>query len=57
MKDIGFDAAYIFKYSPRTNTEAEKLADDVERKEKEKRHKTILDLQKEISNKNKCLRR
>ena len=57
VKDIEFDAAYIFKYSPRPHTEAEKLADDVERKEKEKRHKTILDLQRGISNKNKCLER
>jgi tRNA-2-methylthio-N6-dimethylallyladenosine synthase len=57
VKDIEFDAAYIFKYSPRPHTEAEKLADDVERKEKEKRHKTILDAQKDISNKKKCLKK
>jgi tRNA-2-methylthio-N6-dimethylallyladenosine synthase len=57
VKDIEFDAAYIFKYSPRPHTEAEKLVDDVERKEKEKRHKTILDLQRDVSNKKKCLER
>ena len=57
VKDIEFDAAYIFKYSPRPHTEAEKLADDVERKEKEERHKTILDAQKDISNKKKCLKK
>ncbi len=57
VKDIEFDAAYIFKYSPRPHTEAEKLVDDVQRKEKEKRHKTILDTQKDISNKKKCLRK
>jgi len=57
VKDIEFDAAYIFKYSPRPHTEAEKLADDVERKEKEKRHKSILDAQKDISNKKKCLKK
>lgn len=49
LKDTGFDSAYIFKYSPRPYTQAANLADDVEKKEKEKRHKTILDLQKEIS--------
>ena len=57
VKDIEFDAAYIFKYSPRPHTEAEKLADDVQRKEKEKRHKTILDAQKDISNEKKCLKK
>jgi tRNA-2-methylthio-N6-dimethylallyladenosine synthase len=49
IKEIQFDAAYIFKYSPRPNTEALKYADDVTREEKEKRHKLTLDLQKEIS--------
>ncbi|MFH0913315.1 MAG: tRNA (N6-isopentenyl adenosine(37)-C2)-methylthiotransferase MiaB [Candidatus Omnitrophota bacterium] len=56
-KRIGFDAAYIFKYSTRPHTEAEKLADDVDRAEKARRHKLILDLQKSISNKKKCLKR
>ncbi len=51
VKDIRFNAAYIFKYSPRPHTEASKLADTVEKEEKEKRHKLILELQKEISNK------
>ena len=46
-----FNAAYIFKYSPRPHTEAAKMADDVERQEKEKRHAKILELQREISNK------
>jgi len=46
-----FNAAYIFKYSPRPHTEAAKMADDVERQEKEKRHNKILELQKGISNK------
>jgi tRNA-2-methylthio-N6-dimethylallyladenosine synthase len=54
VKNIQFDAAYIFKYSPRPHTEAEKLPDDVARKEKEQRHKIILDLQKGISAKKKC---
>jgi len=50
VKEIQFDAAYIFKYSPRPNTEAEKLLDDVPKKEKERRHSLILELQKKISN-------
>ncbi len=57
VKEAGFDAAYIFKYSPRPNTEAIKMNDDVEVKEKQRRHKLILDLQKEISRKKKCLKK
>ncbi len=57
VNDIKFDAAYIFKYSPRPHTEAERLVDDVDKKEKERRHKIILDLQKDISNKKKCLKK
>ncbi len=49
VKDIGFDGAYIFKYSTRPHTEAQKLIDDVPKQEKERRHKIILDLQKGIS--------
>ena len=48
---VKFNAAYIFKYSLRPNTEAEKLADMLSKEEKEKRHKKILDLQRRISNK------
>jgi len=57
VKDIEFSAAYIFKYSPRPHTESEKLTDDVDKKEKERRHGIVLDLQKDISNKKKCLKR
>ncbi|TRZ94697.1 tRNA (N6-isopentenyl adenosine(37)-C2)-methylthiotransferase MiaB, partial [bacterium] len=46
VKKAEFNAAYIFKYSPRPGTIAAKMADDVDRLEKEKRHKKILDLQK-----------
>ncbi|MCX5695291.1 MAG: tRNA (N6-isopentenyl adenosine(37)-C2)-methylthiotransferase MiaB [Candidatus Omnitrophica bacterium] len=49
VKAVRFNAAYIFKYSPRPQTQAFKMADTVEKKEKEKRHKLILELQKEIS--------
>lgn len=49
LKQIEFDFAYIFKYSPRPHTKAEDLIDDVPQKEKERRHKILLDLQKDIS--------
>jgi tRNA-2-methylthio-N6-dimethylallyladenosine synthase len=48
MKKIKFDAAYIFKYSPRPGTAADKLKDDVPVKEKQKRHRVLLDLQKAL---------
>jgi len=51
IEKIGFNAAYIFKYSPRPYTAAEKFADLLTKEEKEKRHKKILDLQRRISNK------
>ncbi|MGE5197535.1 MAG: tRNA (N6-isopentenyl adenosine(37)-C2)-methylthiotransferase MiaB [Deltaproteobacteria bacterium] len=51
VDQIQFDVAYIFKYSPRPHTEAERLNDDVPRPDKEKRHKLILDLQRQISKK------
>ncbi|MDD4979663.1 MAG: tRNA (N6-isopentenyl adenosine(37)-C2)-methylthiotransferase MiaB [Candidatus Omnitrophica bacterium] len=54
VKDVGFNAAYIFKYSPRPHTQAENFLDDVDKQEKEKRHRLILELQKEISRKKQC---
>ncbi len=53
VEDVQFNSAYIFKYSPRPNTEAARLSDDVPTAEKERRHRLILDLQKEISLKKK----
>jgi tRNA-2-methylthio-N6-dimethylallyladenosine synthase len=52
VEDIQFDAAFIFKYSPRPNTEAARMADDVPKEEKERRHALILELQKKISKNN-----
>jgi tRNA-2-methylthio-N6-dimethylallyladenosine synthase len=52
IKDVEFEAAFIFKYSTRPNTEAAKMNDDIEKKEKERRHRLILDLQRAISKKN-----
>ncbi len=54
VKEVQFDAAYIFKYSPRPNTQAEKLGDGVPKNEKESRHALILELQKKISKSKKC---
>ena len=53
IEKVEFDAAYIFKYSPRPNTQALKLKDDVPRAEKERRHALILELQRKISRKKK----
>jgi len=52
-RNIEFNAAYIFKYSTRAHTEAEKLVDDVTKEEKERRHKIVLELQKSISKRKK----
>ncbi|OGS22087.1 MAG: tRNA (N6-isopentenyl adenosine(37)-C2)-methylthiotransferase MiaB [Elusimicrobia bacterium RIFOXYA2_FULL_39_19] len=44
INKIGFDFTYVFKYSPRSKTEAFKLKDDVTKEKKEKWHKELLDL-------------
>ena len=49
VKDIQFNAAYIFKYSVRAGTHAAGMPDDVCLEEKERRHRLILELQKGIS--------
>jgi len=54
VKDVGFAAAYIFKYSPRPHTAAAKMGDDVPQEEKERRHALILNLQKKISKNKQC---
>jgi len=51
VSKVGFNSAYIFKYSPRPKTEAAKIAEDLSRKDKENRHTKLLDLQRSISNK------
>ncbi len=48
MKEIKFDLAYIFKYSPRPGTGAARLKDSIPEDTKKKRHKILLDLQREI---------
>jgi tRNA-2-methylthio-N6-dimethylallyladenosine synthase len=49
MAGIGFDSAFIFKYSPRPGTEAAGWADDVPRPVKEARHQELLRLEEGIS--------
>ena len=51
VRQVEFNAAFIFKYSPRPNTEAIRMADGVEKKERERRHALVLELQKKISKK------
>lgn len=51
VRDISFDGAYIFKYSPRPFTKAATFKDDVPKEEKQRRHALLLETQKEISRK------
>ena len=49
MEEVRFRFAYIFKYSPRSDTGAFQREDDVPEEEKKRRHRMLLDLQKEIN--------
>jgi len=49
VEKVKFDDLFVFKYSPRPKTIASKFLETVSQKEKEKRHKIILDLQDKIS--------
>ncbi|MCK4248498.1 MAG: tRNA (N6-isopentenyl adenosine(37)-C2)-methylthiotransferase MiaB, partial [Candidatus Omnitrophica bacterium] len=49
MRDIEFDSAFIFKYSPRPHTAAAKLEDDVSAKVKLARNHKLLEVQEKIS--------
>lgn len=54
VKEAEFNAAFIFKYSPRPHTTAAGMPDDVAKEEKERRHRLVLELQKKISMDKKC---
>ncbi len=54
VEQVKFKYAFIFKYSPRFKTKAAEMADDVPEEVKSRRHKELLDLQKEISASIKC---
>jgi len=49
FKTIGFDIAYVAKYSPRSGTAAFHLKDDISREEKNCRHKILIKLTKHPS--------
>lgn len=49
MKKVGYDGAYMFKYSPREGTKAFEMNDDVPEELKAKRLSEIIDLQHQIS--------
>jgi tRNA-2-methylthio-N6-dimethylallyladenosine synthase len=54
VKELQFDAAYIFKYSLRPFTKAAGFKDDVSLEEKERRHALLLELQRSILSSKKC---
>ena len=49
LAEIRFEGAFIFKYSPRAQTPAYKLKDDVPNEIKESRHSALLQFQEQIS--------
>lgn len=49
MRQVRYDGAYMFKYSPREGTKAFKMEDDVAEEIKSKRLQEIVDLQQQIS--------
>jgi tRNA-2-methylthio-N6-dimethylallyladenosine synthase len=49
FKEIKFDMAYIAQFSPRPGTAAEKMKDDVSKKEKERRWKILTEVLKETA--------
>lgn len=49
MREVKYDGAYMFKYSPREGTKAFKMDDDVPEEIKSKRLQEIIDLQQKIS--------
>ncbi|MBU1086077.1 MAG: tRNA (N6-isopentenyl adenosine(37)-C2)-methylthiotransferase MiaB [Candidatus Omnitrophica bacterium] len=53
MREIQFDAAYLFKYSPRPHTKAADLDDDISEEVKRARHQILLDYQRKLHKKKK----
>jgi len=49
IKNVGYDGAYMFAYSPRENTKAYRLDDNIPSEIKQKRLEEIIELQREIS--------
>ena len=49
LQEVNFDNAYTFKYSPRKNTKAWLMSDDVPEEIKNRRLSEIIDIQRNIS--------
>ena len=49
MREVKYDGAYMFKYSPREGTKAFRMEDDVSEEIKAKRLQEIINLQQQIS--------
>ena len=49
MRQVKYDGAYMFKYSPREGTKAYRMNDDVSEETKNKRLQEIIELQRQIS--------
>jgi len=49
LEETGFDGAFTFKYSPRENTKAWQMGDDVPEETKVRRLNEIIDVQRKIS--------
>jgi len=49
MREVRYDGAFMFKYSPREGTKAYKMEDDVSEETKTKRLQEIINLQQQIS--------
>jgi len=49
LKDVKYDGAYMFAYSPRENTKAYRLEDSIPLEIKKKRLEEIIELQRQIS--------
>jgi tRNA-2-methylthio-N6-dimethylallyladenosine synthase len=51
LEEVGYDAVFAFKYSPRPNTPAIHMADSIPDEEKSRRLQVLLDRQREVQRK------
>ncbi len=49
LEEVGYKNSFIFRYSPRPGTAAEKLVDDVDLREKARRNTRLLEVQNKVS--------
>lgn len=49
VEEIGFDSAFMFKFSPRPGTVAASMTDDVAGPEKERRHSRLMSIERRVS--------